>query len=73
MVPRFCPLSSLAAGERLVRPTSVEERDQDGGRLVRRGGWVQPGHRALGGDSGVGQARPGVCVCACYMPGAALT
>lgn len=55
-----CLCSSFAAGERLVRPPSVEERDQDGGRFVRRGGRVQPGHRALGGDSGFGQARPGL-------------
>lgn len=48
-----------AAGKRLVRPPAVEERDQDGGCVVRRGGRVQPGHRALGGDFGIGQARAG--------------
>lgn len=40
----------------------VESGDQDGGRVVRGGERLQPGHRAGGRDVGLRQAHPGLWV-----------
>lgn len=55
----LCVIFFNAKGERLVRPPSPEKRHQDGGRVIWRGGRIQSGHRAFGGDSGIGETRPG--------------